>query len=515
MIPEFRNEPAGDLSSSERRVALQRALRDVSNMLGATYPLIIGGEYITTEECLASFNPAEPHKNVGRACQADADLARRALAAAETACQTWRRVPVAARVRLILRTAALLRRRRAELAAWIIRETSKAWPEANAEVARAIDFCEYYARCALQLQATSPPLIPFPGQQNELRALPLGVGVIITPWNAPLATLTGLTVAAIVVGNSVVLTPNNAAPITAAQFVQILEEAGLPPGVVNYLPASDEVRDQLIAHPGTRFVAFTGTQAEGRRILDQVAGQPGQPGQRFILEVSGRNTTIVDESADLQAAARGIVANAFGFQGQKDNACAQVIITERVYEQLLGFIAERTRQLKLGNPAEPEVSIGAVIDQDAFARVSNYIAVGQEEGRLVIGGEVIDHTLLAEGGYFINPTVFADVAPDARIAQEELRGPVLVCLPARDFEQALELAAAGGAGLTGVVYARAMERLEQARDAFQVSNLYLNPADLNPRVGVQPAGGLGMSGQPGGPHYLRHFVQDQMISERL
>jgi 1-pyrroline-5-carboxylate dehydrogenase len=341
------------------------------------------------------------------------------------------------------------------------------------------------------------------------------VGVIITPWNAPLATLTGLTVAAIVVGNSVVLTPNNAAPITAVQFVQILEEAGLPPGVVNYLPAGDEVRDQLIAHPGTRFVAFSGTQADDRRIRDQAAGRTGQPGQRLILEVSGRNTTIVDESADLQAAARGIVANAFGFQGQKDNACARVIITERIYEQLLGFIAERTSQLKLGNPAEPEVSIGAVIDQEAFARVSNYIAVGQEEGRLVIGGEVIDHTLLAEGGYFINPTVFADVAPDARIAQEEIRGPVLVCLPARDFDHALELAAATGAGLTGVVYARAMERLEQARDAFQVSNLYLNPADLNPRVGVQPAGGLGMSGQPGGPHYLRHFVQDQMISERL
>ncbi len=512
MIAEFRNELASDLSSSERRVALQRALRDVSNMLGATYPLVIGGEYITTETRLASTNPAEPHKCVGSVCQADADLARDALAAAETAFQSWQRLPVAARARMILRIAALMRRRKAELAAWIIRETSKTWLDADAEVARAIDFCEYYARCAWQLQAAAQPLIPLAGEQNELHILPLGVGVIITPWNAPLATLTGMTVAAIVVGNSVVLTPNNATPITAAQFMLILEEAGLPPGVVNYLPVLDDVYDQLIGHPGTRFVAFTGSQ----HILSHAAiSQLGQSRPRTILELRGQNTIIVDESADLQMAARSIVANAFGFQGQQDNACARVIITERIYEQLLSFITDRTSQLKLGNPAEPDVTIGAVINAEAFTRVSNYIAIGQEEGRLVIGGEVIDHSLLAEGGYFINPTVFADVPPDARIAQEEIRGPVLACLPARDFDHALELANAAGAGLTGGVYARAMERLEQARASFQVSNLYLNPAKLTLRVGFQPAGGLGMSGQPGGPHYLRHFVQDQIISERL
>jgi 1-pyrroline-5-carboxylate dehydrogenase len=430
--------------------------------------------------------------------------------------QTWQRVPVAARARMILRIAALMRRRKAELAAWIIRETSKTWSDADAEVARAIDFCEYYARCAWQLQAAAQPLIPLPGEQHELHALPLGVGVIITPWNAPLATLTGMTVAAIVVGNSVVLTPNNAAPITAAQFMQILEEAGLPPGVVNYLPVLDDVYDQLIGHAGTRFVAFTGSSADSQRILRHAAvSQLGQSRPRAILELRGQNTIIVDESADLQMAARSIVANAFGFQGQQDNACARVIITERIYEQLLSCIADRTNQLKLGNPAEPEVTTGAVIDAEAFARVSNYIAIGQEEGRLVIGGEVIDHSLLVEGGYFINPTVFADVSPDARIAQEDIWGPVLACLPAHDFDHALELANAAGTGLTGVVYARAMERLEQARASFQVSNLYLNPANLTPRVGVQPAGGLGMSGQPGGPHYLRHFVQDQIISERL
>lgn len=521
VLPEFRNESFGDFSSSERRVAMQRAIRDVANMMGATYPLIIGGERIITSDTIASLNPADPRKVVGYACKADAELAHSAIETAHAAFETWRRTPVEARAGVLLRAAALMRRRRAELCAWMVYEVSKSWGEADADVAEAIDFCEYYARQALRLQGLPQPLLPYPGERLDLRYIPLGAGVAIPPWNFPLAIMVNLTVAPVVAGNTMVLKPSSAAPIIAAKFVEILEEAGLPPGVVNYLPGSGgSVGDLLVDHPHTRFIAFTGSKEVGLRINERAAVR--QPGQlwikRAVLEMGGKDAIVVDETADLEAAAEGIVAAAFGFQGQKCSACSRAIIVESVYEPLLKRIAERTRQLKLGNPAEPDTFMGAVIDRSAFDKISNYIAIGQEEGRLLAGGEVVDHDLLADGGYFINPTVFADVAPDARIAQEEIFGPVLACIKAEDFEHALEIANNTEYGLTGALYSRNLERLEQARDDFHVGNLYLNRKCTGALVGVHPFGGFNMSGtdsKAGGPDYLLLFTQAKSIAERL
>ncbi|GAB4440156.1 MAG: L-glutamate gamma-semialdehyde dehydrogenase [Chloroflexi bacterium OHK40] len=521
MLPEFRNEPFGDFSSSERRASMQRALRHVAGQFGATYPLVINGEHILREEKLASLNPAEPARVVGYVCKGDQELANQALSAAEAAFQRWRQVPVEARAQLLLRAAAIMRRRKEELAAWMVYEVSKTWVEADADVAEAIDFCEYYARQALRLQGASHPLTPNPGEYNELRYIPLGPGLAIPPWNFPLAIATTLTVAPIVTGNTVVLKPSPRAPVMAAKLVEVLEQAGLPPGVVNLLPGDDAViGDYLVDHPKVRFIGFTGSKAVGLRVLGRAAvRQEGQHWlKRSILEMGGKDATVVDETADLEAAAEGIVAGAFGFQGQKCSACSRAILVDGVYDLVLQRVVERTRELRLGNPARPETNVGAVIDKRAFDQISAYIAIGQEEGRLVAGGEVVDHELLKDGGYFINPTIFADVAPRARIAQEEIFGPVLAVIRARDFEHALEIANDTEYGLTGALYSRSVERLQRAREEFHVGNLYLNRKCTGALVGAHPFGGFNMSGtdsKAGGPDYLHLFTQPKVVAEKL
>ena len=520
MLPEFRTEPYGDFGA-ERRPAMQRAMRHVAGQFGATYPIVINGEHILREEKLASINPAEPNKVVGYVAKADQELANQALNAAEAAFQRWRRVPVEARARVLLRAASLMRRQKEELVAWMVYEVSKSWAEADGDVSEAIDFCEFYARQALLLQGGDHPLAHAPGEYGELRYLPLGPGLAIPPWNFPLAIATTLTVAPIVAGNTVVLKPSPRAPVMAAKLVEILEAAGLPPGVVNLVPGDDAVLgDYLVDHPKVRFIGFTGSKNVGLRVLGRAAVRhAGQNWlKRSILEMGGKGATVVDETADLEAAAEGIVAAAFGFQGQKCSACSRAIIVESVYDHVLQRVIERTQQLKLGNPAQPEINVGAVIDRRAFDQISDYIALGQEEGRLVAGGEVVDHELLKDGGFFINPTVFADVAPRARISQEEIFGPVLAVTKARDFDEALAFANDTEYGLTGALYSRSIERLERARDEFHVGNLYLNRKCTGALAGVHPFGGFNMSGtdsKAGGPDYLRLFTQPQVIAEKL
>lgn len=521
MLPEFRTEPYGDFSSGERRAAMQRALRHAAGQFGATYPLVINGERILREEKLASINPAEPNKIVGHVCKADQELANQALTAAEAAFQSWRRVPVEARARVLLRAAAIMRRHKEELAAFMVYEVSKTWVEADADVAEAIDFCEWYARQALTLQAGNHPLAPNPGEHLDLRYIPLGPGLAIPPWNFPFAIATTLTVAPIVTGNTVVLKPSPRAPVMAAKLVDILEEAGLPPGVVNFVPGDDAVLgDYLVDHPKVRFIGFTGSKNIGLRVMGRAAvRQPGQNWlKRSILEMGGKDATVVDETADLEAAADGIVAGAFGFQGQKCSACSRAIIVESVYDHVLQRVIEKTRALRLGNPALPETNVGAVIDQRAFDQISEYIAIGQEEGRLVAGGEVVDHELLKDGGFFVNPTVFADVAPRARISQEEIFGPVLAVTRARDYDEALAFANDTEYGLTGALFSRDLARLERAREDFHVGNLYLNRKCTGALVGIHPFGGFNMSGtdsKAGGPDYLRLFTQPKSIAEKL
>ncbi len=521
MLPEYRNEPFGDFSSSERRSAMQRALRTVGGQLGASYPLIIDGERIMTEATIASLNPADPQQVVGYVARASAEQAARAVEVAHVRFAEWQRVPVETRAMVLLRAAAIMRRRKEDLAAWMVYEVSKSWAEADGDVAEAIDFCEYYARQALRHQGSAQPLVPWPGEANTLRYIPLGAGVAIPPWNFPLAITAGLVVAPLVAGNTIVLKPASAAPVIAAKLMAVLEEAGLPPGVVNYVPGSGAaVGDVLVDHPQTRFIGFTGSMEVGLRIHQRASMR--QPGQRWIkrtvLEMGGKDGMVVDETADLDAAAAAIVAAAFGFQGQKCSACSRAIIVADVYDTMVERIAARTQALKLGNPVAPETFMGAVIDKAAFDKISSYIAIGHEEGRLVAGGEVIDHDLLEHGGYFINPTVFADLAPTARLAQEEIFGPVLAIIKASDFEEALEIANNTEYGLTGALFSQDIGRIERAYAEFHVGNLYINRKCTGALVGVQPFGGFNMSGtdsKAGGPDYVTLFTQAKVISERL
>lgn len=520
MLIEYRNEPFGDFSG-ERQPAMQRALREVGGTLGQTYPIVIGGEAIMTDNIGSSFNPAKPRQLVGAVAQADAELARRAVEVAHASFPAWSRLPVEERARVVLRASAIMRRRRLELAAWMVYEVSKTWGEADADVAEAIDFCELYAREALRLQGREQPLLAVPGEQNELRHIPLGAGLAIPPWNFALAIMVGLTVAPLVAGNTVVLKPSERSPVIAALFFQILQEAGVPPGVVNFLPGvGSQIGDVLVDHPRTRFIGFTGSKAVGLRINERASVR--QPGQlwikRAILEMGGKDAQVVDETADLDAAAEAIVAAAFGFQGQKCSACSRAIVVEDVYEPLLQKVVERARRLNVGDPALPQTNLGAVIDKQAFDSISSYIALGNEEARLVLGGEVIDHTLLEDGGFFIMPTIFADVKPDSRLAQEEIFGPVLSYIKARDFDEALEIANNTEYGLTGGLFSNDIARLQRARDELHVGNLYLNRKITGALVGVQPFGGFNMSGtdsKAGGPDYVALFTQAKVIAERL
>lgn len=515
MRTPFENEALTDFTQERNQTAMHEALRRVEAELGRTYPLTIAGEHILTSTTFDSINPADPDQVVGRFAKADPALAAQAVEAAAKAFVTWQYVPAPERVRYLFQAAALMRRRKMEFSAWMVYEEGKAWAEADADVAEAIDFLEFYGREMLRL-AGRQPLTPYPGEENNLTYIPLGVGAIIPPWNFPCAIMVGMTAAAIVAGNTVVLKPASAAAAIAAKFVEIMEEIHLPAGVLNFLPGpGGAIGDTLVTHPQTRFVAFTGSRAVGTRINQLAAVQ--QVGQRWlkrtILEMGGKNAIVVDASADLAAAAEGIVSSAFGFQGQKCSACSRLIAVDSVYDQLVLQVVERARKLLVGPTVKLEHTIGPVIDQAAFTKIWDYIAVGKTEGELLLGGEP-----LTLPGYFVPPTIFGNVAPSARIAQEEIFGPVLACLRARDWDDAIAIANNTDYGLTGAVYSMNRAHLDDARRRFHVGNLYLNRKCTGALAGVHPFGGFNMSGtdsKAGGRDYLLLFTQAKVVSERL
>ncbi|GAB6933752.1 L-glutamate gamma-semialdehyde dehydrogenase [Calditerricola satsumensis] len=515
MVVDFKNEPYTDFSKEENRRAFEEALRKVEAELGREYDLIIGGERIKTDRKAQSINPSNIDQVVGIVSQADTALAEKAIQAALKAFETWRRVPPEARARYLFKAAAILRRRKHEFSAWMVYEAGKSWAEADADTAEAIDFMEYYGRQMIKL-AERQPLVRIPTEDNEMYYIPLGVGAIIPPWNFPLAIMVGMTTSAIVTGNTVVLKPASTTPVIAAKFMEILEEAGLPAGVVNYVPGSGgEIGDYLVDHPKIRFISFTGSKEVGLRIYERAAKR--QPGQlwlkRVIAEMGGKDAIIVDSSADLELAAQGIVVSAFGFSGQKCSACSRAIVLEDVYDQVLELVAEKTKALKVGDVRNPDVFTGPVIDEKAYNKILSYIEIGKSEGRLVVGGGK------GEGnGYFIQPTIFADVDPRARIMQEEIFGPVVAFTKAKDFDHALEIANNTEYGLTGSVYSRNRFNLEKAREEFHVGNLYFNRKCTGALVGVHPFGGFNMSGtdsKAGGPDYLLLFTQAKVVSEVL
>lgn len=516
MLPEFTNEPFTDFSKPENAQKMEDALAKVRGELGQTYPLIIGGKEYRDGPFSESISPFDSKLVVARFPKATVEQANAAVEAADKAFKTWSKVDPEARARYLFNAAAVMRRKKFELCAWLVYEVSKSWAEADGDIAELIDFADYYGRQMLRL-AGPQDVVPYPGEQNELRYIPLGVGVVIPPWNFPAAIMGGMTAAAIVTGNTVVLKPASTSPAIAAQFCKILmEDCGLPPGVVNFLPGpGGAMGDALVDHPKTRFIAFTGSKEIGIRINERAAKvHPGQIWlKRTILEMGGKDSIVVDETADLDAAAEAITASAFGFQGQKCSACSRAIVVKEVYNDVLEKVTERVKKIKVGDPTDRSTYMGAVIDAKAFKKISEYIATGKKEGKLVAGGNVDDSK-----GYFIDPTIFADIKPDDRLSQEEIFGPVLAFIKAKDYDHALEIANNTEYGLTGAVFSRQRDRLERAREEFHVGNLYFNRKCTGALVGVQPFGGFNMSGtdsKAGGPDYLLLFTQAKSITDRL
>jgi 1-pyrroline-5-carboxylate dehydrogenase len=515
MLPEFKNEPYTDFTQTDHRQAMEEALKAVDGQLGREYDLIIGGSKVKADKQFPSINPSRKDQVVGVFQKASEREAQRAI---ETALETftdWSRVAPAERAEYLFRAAAAMRRRRMELNAWMVLEEGKNWLEADADVAEAIDFLEFYGREMIRL-AGKQPLTPVPGEKNELVYIPLGMGVVIPPWNFPLAILTGMTSAALVSGNTVVLKPSSDSPAMGHLFMEIMEEAGLPPGVVNFLTGSGSaIGDTLVGHPRTRFISFTGSKAVGLGIVELAAKTaPGQIWiKRVIAEMGGKDAIVVDRETDLDRAAEGVKVAAFGFQGQKCSACSRAIVVEDVYDRFLELLAEKTKTITVGDAADQKNYMGPVINQRAMDSILEYIEIGKKEGRLVTGGGPA-----GDGGFFIQPTIIADVDPQARIAQEEIFGPVLAVIKARDFDHALQIANNTEYGLTGAVYSDDRDKLDKAKQIFHCGNLYLNRKCTGALVGGHPFGGFNMSGtdsKAGGRDYLLLYTQAKSISEHV
>jgi len=516
-IYPYQTEPLTDFSKVENQEKYKQALEKVRSTLGQTYPLIIGGKKIETGKVLASYNPANYKEVIGYIHQAGIKEAETAMEVALETFKTWSKVSPSVRADILFKAAAILRRKRHEYSALMTLEAGKPWVEADADTAEAIDFLEYYGRQILELQRIDDKVQSRKNlERNEYRYIPLGVGAIITPWNFPLAILTGMTSAAVVSGNTVLLKPSSNTLVIAYKFMELMKEAGLPDGVINYIPGrGSEIGNFIVEHPKTRFISFTGSKDVGIEIYERASKvQPGQIWlKRVIAEMGGKDAIIVDGEADLDLAADAIVTSAFGFSGQKCSACSRVILHQDVYDEVVNKVVERTKKLRVGDPSELSTNMGPVIDASAFNKIKEYIEIAKTEGKVVFGGGSDDSK-----GYFIEPTIVIDVKPDARVMQEEIFGPVVAFCKVKDFDEALEVANNTEYGLTGAVISNNRMHLEKAREEFHVGNLYLNRKCTGAIVGYQPFGGFNMSGtdsKAGGPDYLILHMQGKSICEQF
>ena len=516
MPTPFVNEPFENFDDPAIAARMQHAIDVVRTQLGGEYPLVIGGKKIKTDEMIESVDPSNPDQVVGFVAEGHREHAEQAMQAALKAFESWRKVSAEDRATILFKAASMIRERKFEYAAWMVFEVGKSWAEADGDVAETIDFLEFYGREALRL-ADDQPLTKIAGENNKLAYIPLGVGAVIPPWNFPMAIMAGMTSAAIVTGNTVVLKPSSDSPVIAAKFIEVLEKCGVPAGVVNYVPGGGrEVGEYIVTHPKTRFIAFTGSKEVGLHINAE-ASRP-RDGQlwikRAVLEMGGKDSIVVDDDCNLDDAAKGVAASAFGFQGQKCSACSRAIVHEKVYDQFVRKLLPLVGALKQGAPYESkDVNMGPVINENAQQSILDYIETGKTEGELLAGG-----MRGAGKGYFIQPTVFGDVAPDATISLEEIFGPVLALIKAKNFDQAIEIANNTEYGLTGAVYSNKREHLEQALRDFHVGNLYLNRKCTGALVGVHPFGGFNMSGtdsKAGGRDYLLLFTQAKLMSEKV
>ncbi len=514
----FVNEPFTDYSKPENAAEMNAAIDKVRAELGVEIPLIINGEKIFTEKKFNSVNPSEKTQVVGACSDADTGaegFTQRALDAATSAFESWRKVPAAERAAYLFKAADIIRERKHYFSAWMCFETGKNWAEADGDTAEAIDFLEFYGREMLRW-ADEQPVTPSPfPEKNTFEYIPLGVGAIIPPWNFPLAIMSGMTMAAVVTGNTTVLKPSPDAPTIAYKFMEVLEEVGLPKGVVNFVPGSGTaVGEYLVKSPQTRFISFTGSKTVGLHIYEEAAKT--RPGQRWmkrvVAEMGGKDAIVVAADADIDSAAAGIVAAAFGFQGQKCSACSRVIADESIYDELLSKTVEKAKTIKVGAATEGDTQMAAVINQKAFDKAVAMIKKGVEEGgEVVLGGSGDDAK-----GFYIEPTIIKNVKPGDTIEQQEIFAPVLAFVKAKDFDHALEIANDTEYGLTGSVYSGTQENLDRARRDFHVGNLYLNRKCTGALVGVHPFGGFNMSGtdsKAGGREYLLQFLQGKSIAQ--
>lgn len=512
---KFTNHPLTDFNKPQNAELMIKAIKHVEAQLGKQYPIIIGGKKIYTDQKIKSINPSDKLQTVGLAQKADAELANKAIDDACHAFETWKRVPFEKRAELLFKASEIMKKRQFELAAWMIFEIGKSWNESDGDVAEAIDFLEFYAREAIRI-SKGHGVTAYPGEKNESFYIPLGVGSAIPPWNFPLAILVGITVSGIVCGNTMILKPASDTPIIAAKFMEIMEEAGLPDGVINFLTGSGaEIGDIIVKSPKIRFINFTGSKEVGLHIVEEAAKvSPSQKWiKRVVAEMGGKDAIIVDSSADIDAAVDGVLKSAFGFQGQKCSACSRAIVDKKVYDQFLEGILGKVKAITVGDPRDHKNYMGPVSSMSAFKKIMGYIEKGKFEGRLIAGGTGDDSK-----GFFIAPTIIADVKPDAIIAQEEIFGPVLAVIKSNDFEDALNIANSTDYGLTGAVFTNDEKKIEKARNEFFVGNLYINRKCTGALVDVQPFGGYNMSGtcsKAGGRDYLLQFVQGKSFCRKL
>ncbi len=518
-LDEFRNEPFTDFTKTETADAMKAAIERVRGELGKEYPAVVNGEKLTLEQKFESINPAEKLQIVGVFSDADADsenLVEKAIDAATEAFKTWRNVPADERAEYLFKAAKIIRDDKHYYSAWMIYETGKTWAEADGDTAEAIDFLEFYGREMLKW-AGDQPVTPLAGEKNRFEYIPLGVGAIIPPWNFPLAIMAGMTMAAVVTGNTTVLKPSPDAPTIAYKFMEVLDTIGLPKGVVNFLAGSGaKVGELLVQSPKIRFISFTGSKAVGLHIYEEAAKT--REGQRWmkrvVAEMGGKDAIIVAADGDLDEAAMGTVQAAFGFQGQKCSACSRLIVDESVHDELMEKILEHTKKLKIGLPTDGDTNMTAVINQKSFDNATAMIQKGIDEGgKVVIGGKGDDSE-----GFYIEPTIIDEVAPGTTVEQQEIFAPVLAVIKARDFDHALEIANDTVYGLTGALYSADEAKLERASNEFHVGNLYLNRKCTGALVGVHPFGGFNMSGtdsKAGGREYLLQFMQGKSISTKI
>jgi 1-pyrroline-5-carboxylate dehydrogenase len=518
MLPPYTYERFTDFSDPAEREKFAQALKTVRAQLGETYPLVIGDKRIQLDETFPSLNPSKPDEVIGNFSEGNAKHVDEAIQVATQAFKSWSQTPVEERARYLLKVAAEIRRRKHEFSAMMVLEVGKSWAEADADTAETIDFLEYYARQAVRIADSSDTLAPYEPEQVQLQYIALGVGAIIPPWNFPCAIATGMMAAAIVTGNTVLWKPAEQSPFVAWKVGELFWEQGLPAGVLNFLTGDGEIiGSRMVEHPQTRFIAFTGSRQVGVSIYEKAAKvQAGQKWlKRSILEMGGKDAVIVDETADLDEAASAIVTSAFGFQGQKCSAGSRAIIVDDVYDAIAERVVALTQKLKVGDPeTSADVFMGPVIDTDSLNKVLSYIEIGKEEGQLLTGGGRIEK----DGGYFIQPTIFGNISRDAKLAQDEIFGPVLALIRAENFDDALDIANDTDYGLTGAVFTKDRQRFEQARREYHVGNLYLNRKCTGALVGVHPFGGFNMSGtdsKAGGAEYLYLFSQAKTIAEKL